>query len=99
VLELMRGPKFRPMPGQGREPMPAPCGEVIYDALKTSFVDFTRLLVTLHRQRFTGYVRLLTDDATALTFLRAESCSDASSMPDPVPCFAAMTPLIGSALR
>jgi hypothetical protein len=59
--------KFRPLPGLPREPMPAPSGELVYKALKTSFIDFPRLLVTLQHQGFTGYIRLLTDNAAALT--------------------------------
>jgi hypothetical protein len=59
--------KLRPIPGLPRQPMPAPNGELVYQALKTSFIDFPRLLITLRHQGFTGYLRLLTDDATALT--------------------------------
>jgi hypothetical protein len=41
--------------------------------LKTSFVDFPRLLTTLEREGYTGYVRLLTDDASGLILFREGS--------------------------
>jgi hypothetical protein len=47
-----------------------PAGQVIYDSLKTSFVDFPRLITTLEKEGYTGYVRLLTDDATGLILFR-----------------------------
>jgi hypothetical protein len=47
-----------------------PQGQVIYDSLKSSFVDFPRLLSTLEREGYTGYVRLLTDNASGLIFFR-----------------------------
>jgi Domain of unknown function (DUF4388) len=65
-----RGVKHRPQPKHGREPIPVPAGQVIYDSLKTSFVDFPRLITTLEREGYTGYVRLLTDDASALILFR-----------------------------
>ena len=61
-----RGVKHRPQPKHGREPIPVPAGQVIYDSLKTSFVDFPRLITTLEKEAYTGYVRLLTDDASGL---------------------------------
>jgi hypothetical protein len=47
-----------------------PAGRVTYDSLKTSFVDFPRLITTLEKEAYTGYVRLLTDEATGLIFFR-----------------------------
>ena len=68
-----RGVKHRPQPKHGREPIPVPAGQVLYDSLKTSFVDFPRLLTTLEREGYTGYVRLLTDDASGLILFREGS--------------------------
>ena len=65
-----RGVKHRPQPKHGREPIPVPAGQILYDSLKTSFVDFPRLLTTLEREGYTGYVRLLTDDAAGLILFR-----------------------------
>ena len=65
-----RGVKHRPQPKHGREPIPVPAGQVIYDSLKTSFVDFPRLITTLEKEGYTGYVRLLTDDASGLILFR-----------------------------
>ena len=65
-----RGVKHRPQPKHGREPIPVPAGQVIYDSLKTSFVDFPRLITTLEKEGYTGYVRLLTEDATGLILFR-----------------------------
>ena len=65
-----RGVKHRPSPKHGREQIPVPAGQVIYDSLKTSFVDFPRLITTLEKEAYTGYVRLLTDDAAGLIFFR-----------------------------
>ncbi|HEX2648198.1 MAG TPA: DUF4388 domain-containing protein, partial [Candidatus Dormibacteraeota bacterium] len=45
-----RGVKHRPQPKHGREPIPVPAGQILYDSLKTSFVDFPRLLTTLQRE-------------------------------------------------
>ena len=68
-----RGVKHRPQPKHGREPIPVPAGQILYDSLKTSFVDFPRLLTTLEREGYTGYVRLLTDDASGLILFREGS--------------------------
>lgn len=57
-------------PGRSREPIPVPHGEVQYDSLKSSFVDFPRLITTQERDHFTGYIRLLTDAASGLIFFR-----------------------------
>src|SRR5712692_7575847 len=65
-----RGVKHRPSPKHGREPIPVPAGQVIYDSLKTSFVDFPRLITTLEKEGYTGYVRLLTDDAAGLILFK-----------------------------
>ncbi|HEV2216228.1 MAG TPA: DUF4388 domain-containing protein [Candidatus Dormibacteraeota bacterium] len=65
-----RGVKHRPSPKHGREPIPVPAGQVIYDSLKTSFVDFPRLITTLEKESYTGYVRLLTEDASGLILFR-----------------------------
>jgi Domain of unknown function (DUF4388) len=68
-----RGVKHRPQPKHGREPIPVPAGQIIYDSLKTSFVDFPRLITTLEKEGYTGYVRLLTDDASGLILFREGS--------------------------
>jgi hypothetical protein len=65
-----RGVKHRPQPKHGREPIPVPAGQVTYDSLKTSFVDFPRLITTLEREAYTGYVRLLTDEAAGLILFK-----------------------------
>ena len=68
-----RGSGHLPQPKHGREPIPVPAGQVIYDSLKTSFVDFPRLITTLEKEGYTGYVRLLTEDATGLILFREGS--------------------------
>jgi len=73
VPQPRRGVKHRPSPKHGREPIPVPAGQVIYDSLKTSFVDFPRLITTLEKEGYTGYVRLLTDDASGLILFREGS--------------------------
>jgi len=83
-----RGVKHRPQPKHGREPIPVPAGQIIYDSLKTSFVDFPRLITTLEKEGYTGYVRLLTEDASGLILFREGSAleclydgaADASSL-------------------
>jgi hypothetical protein len=65
-----RGVKHRPSPKHGREPIPVPAGQILYDSLKTSFVDFPRLMTTLEKEDYTGYVRLLTDEASGLILFR-----------------------------
>ena len=70
VPQARRGVKHRPEPKHGREPIPVPAGEVTYDSLKTSFVDFPRLITTLERDGYTGYVRLLTEEASGLIFFK-----------------------------
>jgi hypothetical protein len=65
-----RGVKHRPQPRHGRDPIPVPSGQLIYDSLKTSFVDFPRLITTLEREGYTGYVKLLTEEANGLIFFR-----------------------------
>lgn len=62
--------KQRPKPRHGREPVPVPGGQTMYDSLKTSFVDFPRLITTLEREGHTGYVRLLTENANGLIYFR-----------------------------
>ena len=72
-----KGVKHRPQPKHGREPIPVPAGEVVYDSLKTSFVDFPRLITTLETEGYTGYVRLLTEHASGLILFRegaAQEC-------------------------
>ena len=74
---IRRGVKHRPQPKHSREPVPVPAGEVVYDSLKTSFVDFPRLITTLEHEGYTGYVRLLTDTASGLILFRegvAQEC-------------------------
>jgi hypothetical protein len=68
-----RGVKHRPQPKHGREPIPVPAGQILYDSLKTSFVDFPRLMTTLEKEDYTGYVRLLTDEASGLILFREGS--------------------------
>jgi hypothetical protein len=68
-----RGVKHRPSPKHGREPIPVPAGQILYDSLKTSFVDFPRLMTTLEKEDYTGYVRLLTDEASGLILFREGS--------------------------
>ncbi len=75
--EIRRGLKFRPVPKHGREPIPVPNGDLMYDSLKTSFVDFPRLLTTLEREGYTGYVRLLADNATGLIYFREGTALEA----------------------
>jgi hypothetical protein len=65
-----------------------PAGQIIYDSLKTSFVDFPRLITTLEKEGYTGYVRLLTDDASGLILFKEglalecmyDGAADASSL-------------------
>lgn len=74
---VRKGVKHRPSPKHGREPFPVPAGEVVYDSLKTSFVDFPRLITTLESEGYTGYVRLLTEGATGLILFKdgkAQEC-------------------------
>src|SRR6202011_5501048 len=68
--ESRRSFRQRPQPRHGREAIPVPAGQVMYDSLKTSFVDFPRLITTLEREGHTGYVRLLTDSANGLLYFR-----------------------------
>ena len=68
--QVRRGVKHRPQPKHGREPFPVPAGEVVYDSLKTSFVDFPRLITTLETEGYTGYVRLLTEGASGLILFK-----------------------------
>jgi hypothetical protein len=68
--ESRRNFRQRPQPRHGREAIPVPAGQVMYDSLKTSFVDFPRLITTLEREGHTGYVRLLTDTANGLLYFR-----------------------------
>src|SRR6202795_2962369 len=83
-----RGVKHRPQPKHGREPIPVPAGQIIYDSLKTSFVDFPRLITTIEKEGYTGYVRLLTEDASGLILFREglalecmyDGAADASSL-------------------
>ena len=74
---VRKGVKHRPQPRHGKEPIPVPAGEVVYDSLKTSFVDFPRLITTLENEGYTGYVRLLTESASGLILFRdgkAQEC-------------------------
>ena len=70
AVDNRRGFRQRPQPRHGREAIPVPAGQVMYDSLKTSFVDFPRLITTLEREGHTGYVRLLTDSANGLLYFR-----------------------------
>jgi hypothetical protein len=58
--------KNRPRPKPGWEGIPVPAGQVFYDSLKTSFVDFGRLISNLAAEAFTGYVRLVAPGAAGL---------------------------------
>ncbi len=64
-----------------------PAGQTMYDSLKTSFVDFPRLVTTLEREGHTGYVRLLTENANGLIYFREgtvlECVYDAGEDPQP----------------
>jgi Domain of unknown function (DUF4388) len=62
--------QFRSSTKRGPEPIPVPQGQVVYDSLKSSFVDFPRLLTTLERENYTGYVRLMTTGSNGLIFFR-----------------------------
>jgi hypothetical protein len=79
--------KQRPKPRHGREPVPVPAGQTMYESLKTSFVDFPRLITTLEREGHTGYVRLLTENANGLIYFREgtvlECVYDAGEDPNP----------------
>jgi hypothetical protein len=68
-----RGVKHRSQPKPGREPIPMPAGQVIYDSLQTSFIDFGRLITNLEKEAYTGYVRLLTEEAAGLILFREGS--------------------------
>jgi hypothetical protein len=65
--------KYRPQPKHGRELIPVPAGQVIHDSLKTSIVDFARLITILENESYTGYVRLLTEEAAGLILIREGS--------------------------
>ncbi|MGH7867814.1 MAG: DUF4388 domain-containing protein, partial [Candidatus Dormibacteraceae bacterium] len=63
----------RPAKAQSRrtpQPIPVPQGTIVYDTLKSSFINFPNLLKTLERDRYTGYVRLQSDNSTGLIFYR-----------------------------
>ena len=79
--------KQRPKPRHGRESVPVPAGQTMYESLKTSFVDFPRLITTLEREGHTGYVRLLTENANGLIYFREgtvlECVYDAGDDPTP----------------
>jgi hypothetical protein len=49
--------------------IPVPEGEVVYDQLKASFVDFSRLLQTLSSESHTGYLRLSGGEGSGLVLL------------------------------
>jgi hypothetical protein len=49
-----------------REAIPVPAGEVFYESLNSSFIDFGRVITDLEKEGFTGYVRLVTEDAVGL---------------------------------
>lgn len=57
-------PAVSPQPAQPQEGPPAtelyplPVGKLIYESLKTAFVDFPKLLRSLSADRLTGYLRL-----------------------------------------
>ena len=67
------GLKHRPSPNHAHEAVPVPNGQVLYDSLKSSFVDLGRLITTLRNEAFTGYVRLTTEDVTGLVLVREGS--------------------------
>jgi hypothetical protein len=54
-------PQAEAMPEQGppaTELYPLPVGKLVYESLKTAFVDFPKLLRSLSSDRLTGYLRL-----------------------------------------
>lgn len=51
-------------------PLPIPAGKPQYEALKSAFVDFPRLLRTLRSDHHTGYIRLVTGSTTAVLLFR-----------------------------
>jgi hypothetical protein len=51
-------------------PLPIPAGKPQYEGLKSAFVDFPRLLRTLHTDRHTGYIRLVSGPSTAVLLFR-----------------------------
>lgn len=65
--------KHRSQPKNGSEPIFVPAGQTLYNSLKTSFVDFRRLMATLEREGHTGYIRLITNDASGLILFREGS--------------------------
>jgi hypothetical protein len=73
ALQTRRGVKYRPQPKHVRELILVPAGQVIYESLKTSIVDFARLITILENEAYTGYVRLLTEDAAGLMLFREGS--------------------------
>lgn len=62
--------KHRPQPKSESEPILVPAGQILHDSPKTSFVDFRRLMATLEREGYTGYLHLITDDASGLVLFR-----------------------------
>jgi hypothetical protein len=54
-------PTAAPLPDEGppaTELYPLPVGKLVYESLKTAFVDFPKLLRSLSADRLTGYLRL-----------------------------------------
>jgi hypothetical protein len=54
-------PDLQPIPDEGppaTELYPLPVGKLVYESLKTAFVDFPKLLRSLSSDRLTGYLRL-----------------------------------------
>jgi hypothetical protein len=54
-------PELQPIPDEGppaTELYPLPVGKLVYESLKTAFVDFPKLLRSLSSDRLTGYLRL-----------------------------------------
>jgi uncharacterized protein DUF4388 len=54
-------PTAQPIPEEGppaTELYPLPVGKLVYESLKTAFVDFPKLLRSLSADRLTGYLRL-----------------------------------------
>lgn len=64
----MEAMKTRPVGPE--DPFPVPTGTYLYDSLAAKIVDFRKLLEALAESAYSGYLRFLSADATALLLLR-----------------------------
>ncbi len=55
---IAQAPVLRPEPLPATELYPLPVGKLVYESLKTAFVDFPKLLRSLSQDHLTGYLRL-----------------------------------------